>query len=136
MAASHLLACGVEVKSMFLRRHIVPAAERLGIVKCIGRHTFRRTAASLLMFSSSSVKTTQEHAMTNIRMELYEQAVTGDKREAQNQFSVLMAGLLFRARKQALQCNGPLLHPRLQRFALLATAKSSRKMVGSTFSNF
>jgi integrase len=42
---------------MLLRRHILPAAKRLGIHKRIGWHTFRRTAASLLMSSGSSVKT-------------------------------------------------------------------------------
>ncbi len=80
---------------MLLRRHILPAAARLGIHKRIGWHTFRRTAATLLMSSGSSVKTTQElmrHATAGITLELYAQAVTEDKREAQNALAALIAG--------------------------------------------
>jgi integrase len=80
---------------MILRRHILPAAKRLGIHKRIGWHTFRRTAATLLMASGSSVKTTQElmrHATADITMELYAQAVTEDKREAQNALTALITG--------------------------------------------
>jgi len=80
---------------MLLRRHILPAAKRLGIQKRIGWHTFRRTAASLLMSSGSSIKTTQElmrHATADITLELYAQAVTEDKREAQNALAALIAG--------------------------------------------
>ena len=80
---------------MLLRRHILPAAKRLGIQKRIGWHTFRRTAASLLMSTGSSVKTTQElmrHATSDITMELYAQAVCQDKRDAQNVLSALIAG--------------------------------------------
>jgi len=80
---------------MLLRRHILPAAKRLGIQKRIGWHTFRRTAASFLMSSGSSVKTTQEllrHATADITLELYAQAITEDKREAQNTLAALIAG--------------------------------------------
>lgn len=80
---------------MLLRRHVLPAAKRLGIHKRIGWHTFRRTAASLLMFSGASVKATQElmrHATADITLELYAQAVTEDKREAQNALAALIAG--------------------------------------------
>lgn len=80
---------------MLLRRHILPAAKRLGIHKRIGWHTFRRTAASLLMSSGSSLKTTQEllrHATADITMELYAQAVTEDKREAQSTLAALIMG--------------------------------------------
>jgi integrase len=80
---------------MILRRHIVPAAKRVGILKRIGWHTFRRSAASLLMSSGSSVKTTQElmrHATADITMELYAQAVTEDKRKAQNVLAALITG--------------------------------------------
>lgn len=85
---------------MLLRRHILPAAKRLGIQKKIGWHTFRRTAASLLMSSGSSVKTTQElmrHATSGITLELYAQAVTEDKRNAQNALSALIAGQTIQA---------------------------------------
>ena len=80
---------------MLLRRHILPAAKRLGIQKRIGWHTFRRTAASLLMSSGSSVMTTKElmrHATADITLELYAQAVTEDKRQAQNALAALIAG--------------------------------------------
>ena len=83
---------------MLLRRHILPAAKRLGIQKRIGWHTFRRTAASLLMSSGSSVKTTQElmrHATADITLELYAQAITEDKREAQNALAALIAGAVI-----------------------------------------
>jgi integrase len=87
---------------MVLRRHIIPAAKRLGIAKRIGWHTFRRIAASLLMASGSSVKTTQElmrHATADITMELYAQAVTQDKRLAQN----ALAGLITGAQSASVQ---------------------------------
>lgn len=80
---------------MLLRRHILPAAERLGITKRIGWHTFRRTAATLLMSSGSSVKTTQElmrHSTADITLELYAQAVTKDKRDAQSALASLIMG--------------------------------------------
>ncbi|SEG46906.1 Site-specific recombinase XerD [Bryocella elongata] len=80
---------------MMLRRHILPAATRLGIRKRIGWHTFRRTAATLLMSSGSSLKTTQElmrHATADITMELYAQAITEEKRQAQNALAALISG--------------------------------------------
>jgi integrase len=43
-----------------LKRHVLPAAERAGITKKIGWHSFRRTLATLLQSSGASVKTTQE----------------------------------------------------------------------------
>jgi hypothetical protein len=62
------------------RRSTRPGPQR------IGWHAFRRTAVTLLMASGSSIKTTQElmrHATADIKLELYAQAVTEDKREAQ-----------------------------------------------------
>jgi integrase len=43
-----------------LKRHVLPAAERAGITKRLGWHSFRRTLATLLQSSGASVKTTQE----------------------------------------------------------------------------
>lgn len=88
---------------MLLRRHILPAAKRLGIQKRIGWHTYRRTAASLLMASGASVKVasgasvkvSQEllrHASADITLELYAQAIDADKRVAQNALSTLIVG--------------------------------------------
>jgi integrase len=76
---------------MLLKRHIKPAAERAGIGKVIGWHTFRRTLATLLQ-ASASVKTTQElmrHASPVMTLGTYVQAVTSDKREAQSNVAAL-----------------------------------------------
>lgn len=91
---------------MLLRRHILPAAKRLGIHKRIGWHTFRRTAASLLMSSGAGVKATQElmrHATADITLELYAQAVTEDKREAQNALAALIAGTAMQGAEASAQ---------------------------------
>ena len=69
-----------------LVRHVLPAADRAGIVKRIGWHTFRRTLATLLQSSGASVKTTQEllrHSSPVMTLGTYAQAVTVDKRDAQ-----------------------------------------------------
>lgn len=71
---------------MALNRHVRPAAQRLGITKRIGWHTFRHTYATLLKSSGADVKVVQEslrHANARITLELYAQAITQDKRTAQ-----------------------------------------------------
>jgi integrase len=75
-----------------LKRHVYPAAERAGITKRIGWHSFRRTLATLLQSSGASVKTTQEllrHASPTITMALYAKAVTADKRHAQDAIAAM-----------------------------------------------
>jgi integrase len=75
-----------------LKRHVQPAAERAGITKRIGWHSFRRTLATLLQSSGASVKTTQEllrHASPGITMGIYAKAVTEDKRRAQDTIASL-----------------------------------------------
>jgi integrase len=77
---------------MLLKRHIKPAAERAGIPKVIGWHTFRRTFATLLQSSGASVKTTQElmrHSSPMMTLGAYAQAVTSDKRQAQSDVAAL-----------------------------------------------
>lgn len=77
---------------MLLKRHIKPAAERAGIAKVIGWHTFRRTLATLLQSSGASVKTTQElmrHSSPVMTLGTYAQAVTSDKRAAQSNVAAL-----------------------------------------------
>jgi integrase len=77
-----------------LVRHVKPAAERAGITKQIGWHSFRRTLATLLDSSGASVKTTQElmrHASPVMTLGTYAQAVTADKRQAQDRISALFA---------------------------------------------
>ena len=69
-----------------LRRHIRPAAQRAGIAKTLGWHSFRRTLATLLNRGGEDVKTTQElmrHASSKITLDVYAQAVTPVKRSAQ-----------------------------------------------------
>lgn len=71
---------------MLLRRHVRPAARRAGIQKNVGWHTFRRTYATLLKANGEDVKVTQElmrHANSMITLDIYAQAVTPAKREAQ-----------------------------------------------------
>jgi integrase len=69
-----------------LRRHIRPAAQRAGITKVVGWHSFRRTFATMLKGGGEDVKTTQElmrHANSRITLDVYAQALTPAKRSAQ-----------------------------------------------------
>ncbi len=80
-----------------LKRHVLPAAERAGITKKIGWHSFRRTLATLLQSSGASVKTTQEllrHASPVMTLGTYAKAVTADKRIAQNAIAALLQALI------------------------------------------
>ena len=70
-----------------LRRHIRPAAKRVGIGKRIGWHTFRHSYATLLKANGEDVKTVQEslrHANSRITLDTYTQATTPAKRHAQS----------------------------------------------------
>ena len=56
------------------------------------------------MAAGSSIKTTQElmrHATADITLELYAQAVTEDKREAQDALAALIAGQTIPANQRA-----------------------------------
>jgi hypothetical protein len=78
-----------------LKRHLWPAAQRAGITKRIGWHSFRRTLATLLQFSGATLKTTQElmrHASPGITMGIYAKAVTADKRQAQDTVAAMFVG--------------------------------------------
>jgi len=69
-----------------LRRHIRPAAERYGINKTIGWHTFRHSYATQLKANGKDVKVVQEslrHASSRIALDTYTQASTPAKRQAQ-----------------------------------------------------
>ena len=69
-----------------LRRHIRPAADRCGIRKPIGWHTFRHSYATHLKANGEDVKVVQEslrHANSRITLDTYTQALTPAKREAQ-----------------------------------------------------
>jgi integrase len=74
-------------------KYIQPAAVDAEIVKRIGWHTFRRTFATLLQSTGATVKTTQEllrHRTPIMTLGTYAQAVTSDKREAQNRIAAMI----------------------------------------------
>ena len=76
----------------FYRAHILPAAKILGI-EGIGWHTFRRTYATLLKANGEDIKTVQEllrHANSLVTMNLYAQAVTQNKRDAQSRIVTIV----------------------------------------------
>jgi integrase len=76
----------------FYRAHILPAAKILGI-EGIGWHTFRRTYATLLKANGEDIKTVQEllrHANSLVTMNLYAQAVTQNKRDAQSRIVTMV----------------------------------------------
>jgi integrase len=77
-----------------LVRHVQPAADRAGITKRIGWHTFRHTLATLLQASGAGIKVTQEllrHSSPIMTLGTYAQAVTEDKRDAQAAVSAMFA---------------------------------------------
>ena len=70
-----------------LRRYIRPAADRCGIQKPIGWHTFRHSYATHLKANGEDVKVVQEslrHANSRITLDTCTQALTPAKREAQS----------------------------------------------------
>lgn len=76
------------------RWHLQPAVKAAGIQGRIGWHTFRRTYATLLKANGEDVKAVQEllrHANSLVTMNLYAQAVTEVKRNAQSR----LVGMLF-----------------------------------------
>jgi integrase len=81
---------------MVLRRHIRPALKRIGVTKRIGWHSFRHGLATMLRQQGVDIKTAQEllrHANPRITMEIYQQAVSEEKRAAQDlAFGGLLGG--------------------------------------------
>jgi len=77
----------------FYRAHILPAAKKLGI-EGIGWHTFgRHTYATCLKANGEDVKTVQEllrHANSLVTMNLYAQAITQNKRDAQSRIVTMV----------------------------------------------
>jgi integrase len=70
-----------------MRYHIAPAARRVGITKKLGWHTFRHTFSTLLRANGEDVKVVQEllrHASVKITLDIYTQAMTPAKRQAQS----------------------------------------------------
>lgn len=70
-----------------MQRHVRPAAERAGIKKRIGWHTFRRSFATMLLANDAAVRVTQDlmrHSTSTLTLDAYAQALSADKREAQS----------------------------------------------------
>jgi len=71
-------------------------ARGVGITKKIGWHTFRHTCATLLRASGADIKVVQEllrHASCRVTLDTYTQAVTEQKRAAQNKIAGLVHGM-------------------------------------------
>jgi integrase len=74
-------------------KYVHPAATDAGISKRVGWHTFRRSFATWLQSTGATVKTTQElmrHSTPLMTLGTYAQAVTAEKREAQNKIAALI----------------------------------------------
>ena len=72
---------------MILKRHIRPALKRIGVTKRIGFHSFRHGLATMLRQRGVDIKTAQEllrRANSRITLEIYQQSVCAEKREAQD----------------------------------------------------
>jgi len=76
-----------------MRHHILPAARKLGINKRIGWHTFRHTYSTLLRSTGAELKIMQEllrHSTIRVTLDTYTQAVTTEKRSAQQAVVALL----------------------------------------------
>jgi integrase len=82
-----------------MRHHIRPVARKLAITKRIGWHTFRHTYSTLLRSTGAELKIMQEllrHSTIRVTLDTYTQAVTTEKRNAQE----AVVALLFREKTQ------------------------------------
>ncbi|MGB8661247.1 MAG: site-specific integrase [Candidatus Acidiferrum sp.] len=82
-----------------MRHHIIPVARKLGITKRIGWHTFRHTYSTLLRSTGAELKIMQKllrHSTIRVTLDTYTQAVTTEKRNAQE----AVVALLFREKTQ------------------------------------
>ncbi|PSH04375.1 MAG: site-specific integrase [Acidobacteria bacterium] len=73
--------------------YIRPAAVKAGITKQIGWHTFRHSYTSLLKSNGEDIKVVQEllrHAISRITMDIYAQALTPAKRQAQDKVVMMV----------------------------------------------
>jgi integrase len=76
-----------------MRHHILPVARRLRINKRIGWHTFRHTYSTLLRSTGAELKIMQEllrHSTIRVTLDTYTQAVTTEKRSAQEAVVALL----------------------------------------------
>lgn len=87
------------LSQQIMRHHILPVARKLGINKRIGWHTFRHTYSTLLRSTGAELKIMQEllrHSTIRVMLDTYTQAVTSEKRTAQEAVVALLC-----PRKQA-----------------------------------
>jgi integrase len=92
-----------------MRNQIRKAAGGVGIAKKIGCHMFRHTCATLLRTSGADIKVVQEllrHASCRVTLDTYTQAVTEQKRAAQNKIAGIVRG------REAQQMHRPHRHSR------------------------
>jgi integrase len=76
-----------------LKRYLQPAAERAGITKRVGWHTFRHTFSTLLRANGEDIKVVQEllrHANSKITMDVYTRALSPAKRQAQSRVASMI----------------------------------------------
>lgn len=72
-----------------------PAATRANISKRVGWHTFRHTYSTLLPAHANDIKVVQElmrHANVTTTMNIYTQAISKKKRDAQRQVVDVLFG--------------------------------------------
>ncbi|MGH9484808.1 MAG: tyrosine-type recombinase/integrase, partial [Terriglobales bacterium] len=72
-----------------------PALKRAGVTKDVTFHTFRHTFGTLLNANGENAKVVQEllrHASLKVTTDVYMQAVSHQKREAQGRFASLVRG--------------------------------------------
>jgi integrase len=83
-------------KSIY-RVYIKRAADRIGLRKRIGWHTFRHTFGTILNATGENAKVIQElmrHATLKVTMDTYVQAVSDEKRNAQSKVvEMLLPGI-------------------------------------------
>jgi len=90
------------LSQQIMRHHILPVARKLGITKRIGWHTFRHTYSTLLRSTGAELKIMQEllrHSTIRVTLDTYTQAVTTEKRNAQE----AVVALLFPEKTQETQ---------------------------------
>ena len=97
-------ATGSSWQRCSLSTDIRPAAIKAGITKRIGLHTFRHTYSTLLQANENDVKVVQElmrHANVTTIMNVYTQAITSKKRQAQSRVVDVLFGRKGKAAAQA-----------------------------------
>jgi len=75
------------------KTHLEPTAKEVGIVGHFGWHTFRHTYATLPKGNGEDVKVVQElmrHANISVTLNIYAQAITQTKRDAQSRVVSLL----------------------------------------------